>query len=880
MKGQTDKVRLDEAIALVREDEAPTAAAAAAAARVADRLQRESVSAGGSVHRIEGCADVRALLPAYAQGTLPEARVLLVTDHLQECATCRALERHPGRVRLAVLPWRADSPSRAEAARSWRAHAIAASVLLALGLSGFGVRQAFFGVPAGSRAAVQSVSGVLQRVAANDLRPLAPGDEIGEAEVVRTASGSQAVLRLRDGSLLELGERAEVAVSLRGRDTTVRLGRGSIIVQAAKRRQGHLRVASNDCTVSVTGTVFSVTRSVKGSRVSVIEGEVHVDQSGADKVLHPGDQLSTSAALEPVSLPEEIGWSRDRDQHLALLGELAVLRKDLKTIRMPELRYESRLLERVPQDAVVYGSVPNYGEALAEGYKLFEARLQTSPLLREWWQEVDPARHHGPKLDELVEKVHSFAAYLGDEVVFTTIHDGPGRSEPVFLAEVRRDGLREFLEGELSALAEGHGEGPRIRILDEEQALRGLPPARDELFVLLRDDLIAVAPQPGVLGRLARHLRDGGPGLDQTAFGRRIGSAYAEGAGLLFAANLEGVVRQMARPASSRRGREPASLLGIDDVRQVIVERKEVGGTTVSHVDIGFGGPRHGIASWLGSPAPMGALDFVSTQASLAGAFVVKSPALLLDDLLAFQGTGPEARREMAQVEAKLKLRIREDLAEALGGEFAFALDGPILPTPAWKVVVEVYDPSRLQSAIQALVAAWNDEAQRDGWPGLRLEAEQSGDRTYYALRPTDARFPVEVHYAFDHGYLVAAPSRALVARALETRESGERLAQSDRFRSLFPADGQTNVSAVLYQNFAPLMKSLADGASLAGEEQRGAVAALAGATEPSLVCAYGEPDRIQVAGLGGLFDLDLSGAALPLMLGRLIPGTEPRAHP
>ena len=39
---------------------------------------------------------------------------------------------------------------------------------------------------------------------------LAPGAEIGEAEPVRTGGGSRAVLRLSDGSLVEMGERAEL----------------------------------------------------------------------------------------------------------------------------------------------------------------------------------------------------------------------------------------------------------------------------------------------------------------------------------------------------------------------------------------------------------------------------------------------------------------------------------------------------------------------------------------------------------------------------------------------------------------------------------------------------------------------------------------------
>src|SRR2546423_12038576 len=98
--------------------------------------------------------------------------------------------------------------------------------------------------------------GGLQRVSGDGVVALAPGQEVGEGQAVRTGGASRAVLRLRDGSLLEMGERAELSVSARGRDTTIHLARGRIIVQAARRPTGHLRVASGECTVSVTGTVF------------------------------------------------------------------------------------------------------------------------------------------------------------------------------------------------------------------------------------------------------------------------------------------------------------------------------------------------------------------------------------------------------------------------------------------------------------------------------------------------------------------------------------------------------------------------------------------------------------------------------------------------
>ena len=92
------------------------------------------------------------------------------------------------------------------------------------------------------------------------------------------------------------------------------LARGPIIVRAAKRRTGHLYVASGDSRVAVTGTLFSVNRGAKGTRVSVMEGEVIVEHGHRDNVLHAGDQLATHSlnanscyqgrnCVEPQCLP-------------------------------------------------------------------------------------------------------------------------------------------------------------------------------------------------------------------------------------------------------------------------------------------------------------------------------------------------------------------------------------------------------------------------------------------------------------------------------------------------------------------------------------------------------------------------------------------------
>lgn len=845
---------LDAAIAAVKGDTPAPGVAESTAARVWSRVAAELGPDHPAVERIRGCDDVVALLADHREGRLSASRSLLVQDHLRECASCRARLEDPARPRLTVVPWRRGATTTAKPARlPARERLAVAAALLAVVASAELVRRTVFAIPTGPRATVESLSGGLHRLGASGPVALRPGEELGEADVVRTATGAQARLRLRDGSLVEMSERAELAVRATRSDTTIDLGRGSIIVQAAKRKSGRLLVASKDCTVQVTGTVFSVNAGLKGSRVSVIEGHVRVQQGAQERQLEPGDQFTTSEAIERVAVRDEIAWSRDLDRHLALLAEVQALRQKWQAVRMPGLRYESRLLARLPERTMVFASLPNYGEALAQAHRLFEERLQESEVLRQWWRDVDPARSGGPSLASIIERVRTLSEFLGDEVVLAVVEGPRGEPTPMVLAEVRRSGLQEFLDQELARLPAS---------------------AKTPLPVRIGADVVALSSDPAVLAAVTGPLAADGR-FPATSLGERVSSAYGDGVGLFLAADLE---RIRTSRVGGPRPEDAAALRasGLDGLRHLVVENKDITGQTQSRVAFAFTGPRRGIASWLAAPAPMGALDFLSPNAQAVAAFVSKSPTLVLDDVLGMvQGRDANAREELARVESAIDLRLRDDLAATLGGEFAVALDGPLLPVPSVKVVVEVTDADRLQASLQTLVTRASDEAVRHGRPALRLDADQVGGRTCYALR--GGGLPFEVHYTFADGYLVAGPSRALVLQALHTRETGTTLGRSEAFRALFPRDDESHVSALVYQDLGRSVRSLLDARGSISAEQRGAVEALARDARPTLLCAYGEETAIQVAAVGGLLDFNPSQLALPALLQRALPGT-PRA--
>jgi uncharacterized protein (TIGR03435 family) len=151
------------------------------------------------------------------------------------------------------------------------------------------------------------------------------GEAIAVGAGVRTNGGKGAVLALADGSRVEIRSKSELSFERAVDGLRIRLHAGGIIVNAAKQRTGHLYVQTKDMTVSVVGTVFVVNADSAGSRVAVIEGEVHVQQGATETTLRPGDHVATSPALDLPPVRESIAWSRNASALLALLQQSAVV---------------------------------------------------------------------------------------------------------------------------------------------------------------------------------------------------------------------------------------------------------------------------------------------------------------------------------------------------------------------------------------------------------------------------------------------------------------------------------------------------------------------------------------------------------------------------
>ena len=877
---KTDAI-LDKVTDAIRQERIDSELVDSAADRVWEKLSSQSAAVSGeigsSIVHIHGCSDFQSLMPAFLRGELQNSRALLLKDHTHECIPCRkALNlAREGKVPTieTAQPRVVAMPQMIQPVWKW---AIAAALIAGITLLAWPVIQRYLPFGNAVHATVLAANGSVYRVSDSDLSAIKIGEEIQRGETIRTGKDATAVVKLDDGSLVEMKDRSEFSISRNADDITVNLDRGNVIIQAAKQLGAHhLFVATADSLTSVKGTIFSVNHGTKGTRVSVVEGEVHVNYSGKEDVLRPGDQTTTRASLEKVPVQDEVAWSRDAVRYADLLGQLASLRKDLNNVAQPGVRYSTRLLDSVPERTVLYVALPNLSATLSESQRIMQERIRQNSALRDWWEKENGKGNN--ELSSIIERVRQFGERLGDELVVSAEMDSEGKpSGPLVLATIKNStDFRTFLEQQINTLAAEQKGGPKVRIIDDPQTATqtaqtdGKLP--EELLVWINGDIVAAAPKLEQLQRLSATLKNSGASsFRNTPFYASIASIYREGAGLIVAADLEKIVTRAIDEDTKKDGGEQRMAaykkLGLLDLKYFIVEQREKSGKTQSRAMLTFNQSRRGVASWLAAPGPMGALQFISPDTNVTAAFVVKEPTALVDDLLGFiETTRPGLRQQLSQLESKHGIYVRNDIAAPLGGEFAFAIDGPVLPTPAWKMIVEVYDAAKLQTTLERLVVEVNKIAASDGKGGLQWDREVIAGRTFYTLKSAD--FGMEFNYVFVNGYMVAAPTRALVTQALRYHDSGVTLLNSPRFKAALPEDGNTNFSAIFYHNLAPLVQPFAD--RLQGteknlsEEQQQALTSLADSA-PTLAYAYAQDDRI-------IFAADTEGGPFGLGLGNLL---------
>ena len=143
----------------------------------------------------------------------------------------------------------------------------------------------------------------------------------------------------------------------------------------------------------------------------------------------------------------------------------------------------------------------------------------------------------------------------------------------------------------------------------------------------------------------------------------------------------------------------------------------------------------------------------------------------------------------------------------------------------------------------------------------ITIDSSQAGGQTFHTVHDSSTGVVV-AEYTFANGYMIIAPTRALLMDALRVHPTGDSLGRSASFKALLPVDQNENYSAVAYQNLGPVLTPLL---SQMSGESADALKKLASDSHPTAICAWGKDAGIEAASNSNLFGFDF------LTLGRLL---------
>jgi hypothetical protein len=743
------------------------------------------------------CAEFRQDLPAYLANELGDHRRLLLEDHLSRCPSCRArIADMKGDTRVVAMPVR-SSPRWAR----WGALAAAAAVLLSVGYLGLDSVDNML-APSGPRATVVSADRALYRLPVGFLEA---GAAIGDHESVRTGPGAHAVLRLADGSMVEVNERTELYVTAAWSGQAIHLQRGDVIVKAAKQRRGHLRVLTRDSVASVKGTVFAVSAGMGGSVVSVVEGSVAVNQPGREVLLRPGQQAASIPALAS-SVATAVSWSPDAESYLELLRSFAKIERELANLPA-ELRTKSALLSYLPAGAVVYGTVPNPGLTIDRALSLAEEQSAQNTTFGAWWNSDT-----GRLLKQMTDRIQSVNSLLGDEIVFCASLPAANEPVPIVMARVQ-PGKRAELSSALGELFATAGQSPASYSVS--------------------DDMVVVSNSPSHLAWALAHQGEGAG----SPFAAAIGDRYQRGVGWLIGMDAPRLVTMAAGDDAP-----PVKLAGMMGMKYIFLEQRAPAGAVENEVTFGFQGARAGMGSWLADAGSGGAAEYLPSDALLAGYVSTREPLQLFEEFTAqITKAQPDFERGLASLDEKLGAGFVQNLAGALGTEAAVALTGLSTSGPTWVMTSVANNPSVIDGSLQKLVDTFNAELGPDQQAKrIVLLQESAGGRTWNTMKP--GGLPIGFTWTYDRGYIVAGSDRGSAERAIATRDGGSQLVWSPDFLGQLPSSSGLHPSAFAWLNAKGALGILA---SLTTNP---AISELVAGRDPILVVFDGTPEQIHVA--------------------------------
>jgi hypothetical protein len=613
------------------------------------------------------------------------------------------------------------------------------------------------------------------------------------------------VLRLADGSMVDVNERTELFVTAAWSGQAIHLQRGDIIVKAAKQRRGHLRVLTRDSIASVKGTVFAVSAGMGGSVVSVVEGSVAVNQPGRQVLLSPGQQAASNPAFAS-SVATAVSWSPDAESYLELLRSFVNIERELANLPA-ELRTKSALLSYLPAGVVVYGTVPNPGLTIDRALSLAEEQSAQNATFGAWWNSET-----GQLLRQMTTRVQSVNSLLGDEIVFCA--GLPGLEEPVPIVMARvQPGKRAELSSALEGLFAVAGEAPASYSVS--------------------DDLMVVSNSPTNLTWALAHLGQGAG----SPFAAAIGERYQRGVGWLIGMDAQPLVTM-----ASTDDAPPIKLAGMMGMKYVFLEQRAPAGAVENEVTFAFQSERTGMASWLADAGSGGAAEYLPSDALVAGYVSTREPLQLFQEFTTqITMARPDFQRDLTATDEKLGAGFVQNLAAALGTEAALALTGLSTSGPTWVMASVANNPAVIDSSLQKLVDTFNAELGPDEQTKrIVFTQESAGGRTWSTMKP--GGLPVGITWTYDRGYLVAASDRASAERAIGTRDGGSQLVWSPDFLGQLPSSAGLHPSAFAWLNPKGAL------GILSVLTTNPAVSELVAGRDPILVVFDGTPEQIHAA--------------------------------
>ena len=624
--------QLDAAIAAIRNDEPSATEMASATARVraaiAARRGPHAVNSSSAesapAERWNSIADYVAAIPAYLAKQLSPAQTILFEEETRQSVPLRRAlnEARGGDQSRGVISGKSGSliaTSYRWLAAAATVAAVAIAVVLAL--------PQLPSLDQSRLAQVDTIDGELYQIANGRLQTLTPGTWIDGRQRIRSGNDSKAVITLDDGSQIEVDARSELSLTRRGSGNRIDVSRGRILVEASPQGSGTLDVFTNEFEVSVTGTIFEVAHGAKGSRVAVVEGSVNVLLQGNTTSLEPGEMMGSRTDFLALNVADEVAWSQNAEQYLAMLEEVAALQQDLQAVMSVPARYSTRLLDLVPVDTAVYIAVPNAPEKVADVYEVIKARMQGSQFLSEAWVEFESASE-GQHLDEVMAWMREIGYALGEETVFamTTGTAGIDGNEetaiPLVLSEVDAAAFTASFTDQIERFrdalaAEGHDTELEVALIGHPaEAVDG------QLSILLYEDLLVATIDAQPMTQMYAVLQDGSSAFVGTALHGLLQTTYDQGTEILGAVDIPAMLAPLD---STMAAAEPElATAGLHNAEFLIAQYQQGNNAAIITADLFFSSPREGAMSWLATPGPMGSLEFFSADTTVVAALLLQ----------------------------------------------------------------------------------------------------------------------------------------------------------------------------------------------------------------------------------------------------------------